>query len=403
MLKKLFTKSIFYFILLAGSKLLAAVFWIILARFFLPEKLGVVVYFTTVAATVAAIFDFGLCQFYQKKMATRPHQWLFTQILVLRTILFIASGLLVIALHQFSLMSMPYLSWLVIYMLGNSLFCVADGHYLSRSQTLRIGVKNILRNLLLFALFIFIALAPHDNFFTSTLFAVIIITISNLAVLLFYFPYRILRFKALDISGTKMLDLLKKSWVYGVMDGSNVLYSRADSLVIQNALGSAALGIYGSAYRFLDVFNLLPQALFHNLFSFAAKENNISRRQLKTMVLTMAGFGLVAGGGLIFLSQPLIPWLLGEAYTPAVPIMQIFGVVVFLFFLNSPLHVMIQSSRYLKQYLPWIFGVVMLNLALNIILLPITGTILTAAWVLVGTQIVTIAVNLIFMRKLKLR
>jgi O-antigen/teichoic acid export membrane protein len=326
-------------------------------------------------------------------MATKPHQWLFTQLLFLRTILFIVSSLILVALHFFTTFEAPFLMLLIIYNFTEAMFCVGDSYYLSQGRTLAIGLRNIMRNALLFLLFVFFAVGTLPTFFHSVHFCIIYVVVVSVTVVAIYFPYAMLNFKTLDISFAKMKSLLQKSWVYGVMDGSSVLYSRSDSLVIQNVLGSAALGFYGSAYRFLDAFNLLPQALFHNLFSLAARENQITKKQLATMLAIMGGAGLLIGGGLFLISEPLITFLLGSEYLPSVAVLQIFSIVVFLFFINSPLHVLIQSSRFLKKYLPFIVGIVIVNLALNLILVNKTQELVTAAWVLVFTQVLTIILD----------
>lgn len=382
------------------GKLLTAVFFIALARILLPERFGEVTYFITIIQLVNAIFDLGIRQFFQKKMVTDAHAWLFTQVTYLRLLLYILSFVVLAALTFIFRGSLPPLGWLSLCLLAEALFSVADAHYLSIGKSIRLGQKLIARNVLIFGYLLLIYSSPA---FLSLNYFYLFYTVSIFIVLIFYFPYCQLKFAELNIRSAKIKHLIKKTFNYGLMDSSSVIYSKGDGLVIQNVLGDAALGIYGGAYRFVDGLNLLPQALFHNLFSISSKKNAVSKQQLKKMVTIMGAIGALAGGALIALSNPLIIILIGESFSAAIPVLRIFGVMVFLFFLNSPLNILIQSSNLLKKYLPWIVSLVAINLALTIGAILIFRSIEMAAYVKIVTEIMTIVVNLHFIRKLKLK
>ena len=396
MLKKVFRDSFVYFATLVLGKLLTAVFFIILARVFLPEKFGEVTYFITLLQLISALADLGLKQFFQKKMAIDAHSWLFTQITLLRLLSFGLTVIVVIALWAIFPSLIVGLGWLLICLLMEALFTVADAFYLSEGKAIRLGQKLIARNLLLFGYLTLIwwgGIKSVDSFYAFY-------TAITALILLFYFPYRALNFKKLDFSRAKIKHLLGRTSIYWVMDGCSMTYSKADSVVIKNTLGSAALGVYGSAYRFLESFNLLPQALFHNLFTISSRQDGVSRRQLKIMMAVMGGLGAVIGAGIMVIARPLIVWTMGIEYAEAVPVMRIFGIVIFLFFLNSPMNIIIQSSNMLKKYLPWVVGNVVLNIVLNLIFVSMTGSILAAAEVMIASEVLSIALNAVFVKRI---
>ena len=176
-------------------------------------------------------------------------------------------------------------------------------------------------------------------------------------------------------------------------------YARGDQIVIQYLLNSAALGFYGGAYRYLETLSLLPAALSQNLFPLAAQKEGIRRHQLIKIVAVVAVIGGIISALLFFLSNFFIVSLMGQNYEPAVGVLQILSLVLFLFFLNAPLASVVQSSSFVQKFLP--FGILntIANVLLNIAAIPIYG-IYGAAWVMVVTEISGLAINLGFVYKI---
>ncbi|MEK7070661.1 MAG: polysaccharide biosynthesis C-terminal domain-containing protein, partial [Patescibacteria group bacterium] len=166
--------------------------------------------------------------------------------------------------------------------------------------------------------------------------------------------------------------------------------------------GNTALGIYGAGYRFLESLSLIPTALAHNLFPIASKDGVVTKRQVQHITLTMTVFGVIIGLLLYLFSEYIILILLGVAYKQVIPILQIFSVVVVLFFISSPLTTIVQSSSMVKQFLPWGIGNTMLNILLNIALIPILG-INGAAWTMLITELTGLLINIYFVHKLYLK
>ncbi len=393
MLRQLFKKSLLYFFTLVGGKLLTAVFFIILARILQPEKFGLITYFVTLVQLISVLADLGLKQWYQKKMAQKKNPLLFSQFFTLRLMLFSLSALIIIFGQViFQILPVTFLAPLLMALILEALISVADGHYLAQNQSLFLGYKLIARNLVLFFALFFIRQPENYQLFFW------FYNLAIFSVLLFYFPFQALDWSWLK-KGKRIINP-RSALPYAIIDDLGIIYSKADSLLIKNFLGSAALGVYGAAYRYLDGFNLVPQALFHNLFPLAAKEKGISYRQVKKMVAVMTALGFFIGGFIFIFSDFLTTFLMGESYRLAGEVLRYFSMIIVLFFFNAPLNTIIQSSPKVKVYAPLLALAMTINIISNLLLIPPFG-ILGAVYAKILTEVLLIFINLYLISQLK--
>ena len=391
MLRKLFKKSLLYFATLVFGKLLSAVFFMIVARILQPEKFGEITFFITIIQLVSVFADWGVKSWYQKKIAQGASEKILAALVSWRLLWWLMSGLsLVISnscLHWFDPALLPFL---IISLLAEAFFAVADAFYLAREQSLYLGGKLILRNVLLFWC-LWRLHTPQDWWYFIWFYTAVDVITAAL-----YFPWRQIKWQA--FVHHQYWPKWSELYSYAVIDDLGVVYSRADSMAIEKMMGAAALGVYASAYRFVDAFNLLPQALFHNLFPLAAKEK-LSRRQIGKMCLVMSGLGAVIALVLAVASEFLTVTLLGESYRSAGQLLRYFSVVVWMFFTNAPLNTIIQSSRQVRAYVPWLLIATFLNVMLNIIWIPGWGIFGSVASMVVAEGVLMLA-NCLMMRKM---
>ena len=113
------------------------------------------------------------------------------------------------------------------------------------------------------------------------------------------------------------------------------------------------------------------------------------------MLLTGLTIGII-----MFSSASLLSiGLLGPEYSPAINVIRILAVVVVMFFINSPLSTVVQSSDLVSKFLPWGIFNTLLNLVVNLILIPIYG-VLGAATAMLLTEITGLGINLYFVKKI---
>lgn len=348
--------------MLVIGKFLTAFFFLLLARKLAsPSRFGIITFFVTLVQLLGGIGDFGLKNWYQKQIANHCHSSLLLGMAKWRWLFYLLTVLLLIPAHQYANFLPNGFFALLIALFFEACISIADGYYLSRQESLRLGTKLIIRNLLLLPVLAFINQGDdYKKFFLAY-------NLSLCLTLIYYFPW-----KAMWQSrcGLKEFPNIKTSVPFAMVDSLGMIYNRADHLLIKNFLGSAALGIFGVAYRYLDALNLLPQALFHNLFPLAAKKNGISLCQLKKIVFIMTSIGVLLAMSLCLVSPLLTTWILGPQYQAANNLLRQLSVIVILFFFNAPLNTIIQSSSYLKKYVPYLITAVIINLLINWLLLP---------------------------------
>ena len=374
------------------SKILSVIVFILFARALLPLGFGQFVLFTTLLQVVTFFADFGMIQWYQKYAHSEDRKKLAQNMLSSRVITLgsslVAAGIFIHFSRSFdSFVTVLFL----ICLIPEALLSIVDGYFLERKKPFRVSLKTTVRmGLLLISYFIF------RNNFTFEIAVALYLLISSITTI-WYFPWKLLS-KFSFSSFASVWKTLNQSKSYAFLIFSSFAYSRGDSLIVRYSLNNVALGLYGSAYRYLESLSLIPTALAHNLFPLSAKEGTISAKQTGKITLLMAFLGVLISIGVYLNAHLLVVGILGESYIDAVPLLQIFSLVLILFFINAPLNTIVLSSSQINKFLPYGVGNTFLNLILNITFIPIYGVI-AAAWVMLATEITGLFINLYFAKK----
>ncbi len=131
--------------------------------------------------------------------------------------------------------------------------------------------------------------------------------------------------------------LLRRAWPLGLTLIFNLLYFRADTLILTAYLGNTAVGVYGLAYKFFE-FALTVLAIFMNSLypmMIDRQTSHIFNAFFKKSVALIFGTGIIlaaltfAGANYLFLVK--------SEYAAATPILQILSLFIPTFFLTSPL------------------------------------------------------------------
>lgn len=393
MLLNLFKTSSFYFLGLIVSKALSVLVFVVFARVLLPTGFGQFIFFVTIVQLVTVGSDLGLNQWYQKKVESVETHDLLNRLISARTLSLIVSAILTSAILLHTKIFSGNISFiLLLTLIPEAYQSVFDGYYLEKKQTLKVSGKVSLKMIILFFGFLF----TMKGFNIES--ATIIYLIASAITLIWYFPKNAFK----SFSGTSInisIATFRESVSYALLILTSFAYSRGDSLIVGSALGNNALGLYGSSYRYLESLSLIPIAISHNLFPISAKKSGIAKNQLLKILIFMSLAGLLISVPVFLTGGSLITAILGDAYIKAIPLLKIFSFVILLFFINSPLSTVVQSSNLVKKFLP--FGIVntLLNIALNIIFIPKYG-VTAAAWVMLITETSGLFINLFFVNRL---
>lgn len=393
MIRELFKRSTAYFAALLVAKLASSLSVIWVARSLPPTDFGVVMLFTNYLLLSSFVGDFGLSQWFQKNAAVQPQNTLLRKMWWTRLVFVAVSMVIVGLIAGFTQAFTPWVLFLLLTaMLPSGLISVFAAYYLVNKRPVMIALNSLFgTSIILMAQYLYAGQMTISTIATAFWLAMWLTA-------LWYVPWKKVLFSSL-VSITELKQTIKESAPFAVLIVTSFAYARADSFVVNFSLGSAALGWYSSAYRYLETISILPSSLYQNLFPVASKKGAVSGKQLIKITSVMLVLGLSAGMVLFSLANILTDTILGSAYAPAADVVRIFSLATILSFVNAPLSGVVQSSRFLRKFLPWGVSNTLLNIGLNILLVPIYGF-TVAAWVMVLTETSGLLINLYFARKI---
>lgn len=392
MIRNLAKVSTKYFSGLLASKLLSTVIVIFIARVLAPTQFGQYTFFLTSIYIFAALAQAGLSLYYQKTFHSKNSQKLLNEIYQTHifTLIVAIAGSAIIFLWSNTFSPIILALW-IVGLVSHALGELSRGYYLAHKKPSRISLKQALESIIMIVPLILYG----DNL--TFMNAAIWVAASFCLSMIVLTPWKHLRVEFVGFDSIKRT--LRKSYVYGLLIITSLVYARGDQFAIKYILTDRALGYYSVAYRFLDALSLIPNALAHNLFPISAKKGALSKQQLVKLTAYMGGIGLLVSVPLYVLAQFIIVTLFGETYLPATILLQVFAGVLFMLFINAPLSTAVQSSKHVKSFLPFGVSNTLGNIFLNIVFLPIYG-IEAAAFIMLFTEVSGFIINVIFTRKI---
>lgn len=200
-------------------------------------------------------------------------------------------------------------------------------------------------------------------YFNGSLMAILWITVLSSAMsfgIQFYFSREFIRLK-LEYDRKIWKEIIGKSWPLAITIAFNLIYLKADTLILSLIKSSTEVGIYGSVYKIIDVLVTVP-------FMFAGVvlpiltadwiQNNsehfkkVFQRSLDFMFLMI--FPLIIGTQ--FVAKDIMVLIAGPEFAPAGPILQILILAAAIIFISCIFsHAIIAVNRQKKIIGAYIF------------------------------------------------
>lgn len=185
--------------------------------------------------------------------------------------------------------------------------------------------------------------------------------------------------------------ILSRAWPVGISIALNLIYLRADTLILSFTRTQAEVGLYGAAYRVIDVLTVLPFLFMGVVLPFLAsawshedkpKFFHTLQRALDALVL---GAAPLAAGTLILGTNALV-LVAGEPFRSAGVILEllIFGVAAI--FIGAAFTHAVVAANAQKQMLPLLATDAVISFVLYLIFIPKYGA-LAAATITVFSEI----------------
>ena len=228
---------------------------------------------------------------------------------------------------------------------------------------------------------------------------------SSLAVL-FYFG---LLTKAQNISWRftfgreKALYFLKEGLGFAFLTSLSIVYLKNGMVVLSRLGNEEAVGLYAAAYKIVEVGILFPNALAMAFFPQVSRliltnKKGLSRLYFKSV---LGAFLLALPLAIIVNLYPkqILGLLFGQEFVPAAPAFSVLGFSLILFFVNALPGNIIQSWGKLTSFLPWALFNTVLNIFLNLFLIP-RFSLLGVAYAMLITEATGFIINNIFVVKI---
>lgn len=355
--------------------LLSMATYALLARYLGAEVFGGFIIVVTYGAFFALAMDLGLYLTTVRDIsreAERTEEILASNAALRITVgLFLLVGLAVLA------SVLPYtkqIRWgLVIFALSVFVSSVSSSYTPVLQAKLRldlIGVMDVVDRLVIFALVYF--LSKRGGEFLSVISVFVVANLVNLALSL-YFARRFVKIRLVyDLTAWK--ETFRKSFPLWLVIAVGTIHFRVDTLILSFLKGSYDVGIYGLAFKVLELVFILPGLFLASVFPLMSEYVKSGKRELSILlqksfeVVLMLSLPII--GGTLILAPKLISLLAGEQYKPACLALRILILATLFSYLNGLFVYLIISLELQKRLLLIITATVIINVVLNFILIP---------------------------------
>ncbi|SEW14397.1 polysaccharide transporter, PST family [Chitinophaga sp. YR573] len=373
------------------------------ARYLGPGELGKMNYIAAYIGILTTIASLGMDQFLVKEILARPLEksQLLGTALIFRIISVIILSLGLLGVFYMMHVDREYylLYFVLLFTFIPTPFDLIDVEYQSRLQSRRTVIaKNSAYFVGAILKVVFILLHKPLLYFAAVVGAE-----SLLAFLILILQYQIgsdglqtWKFN-LDLGG----ELLKKGWPFILSSIAIILYMRIDQVMLGNLLNSTAVGEFSAAVKITEIFIVIPIAVSSSYYSTLMNSINNNdfagyRRKMQVLFNWMFLISFVIACGVTLCSDLIVHVLYGQQYVETAGIMRIHAwTIVTLFWgVVSSQYLVIENLQNYSLYRS-VIGLV-LNVGLNLILIPYMGAYGSAVATLISQLVSAVFGNLLF-------
>lgn len=364
-----------------------------IARLYGPEEYGQFAIAYTLATICIVIADFGFDVLLTTEVAKNRDQVVnigkkFFSMKILFTLLSTIVMILIPGLQVFSEGSRSIIYVLVFYMIFTTFTNFFNAVFRGFEKFEYETKISFITNLVLLALLIVLGSMKVDIVllmisFVLARFVGLIISIivsRNLAGA---------NFLMFDFSGWKIT--LSSVLVFGIHFLFGNLYFQLDTILLGFLRGDQDVGVYQAAFKIMLMLLLIPEIAISTLLPSLSKvfvKNLESWSNIGLLLFKLLFFvALPVSVLLYFNSDKIISIVFGNKdFYEAIPVLQIFSIVVFLRFSVEPFALMLTTSNRQRIRMYVVVTATILNLIVNSFVIPYYG-IIGAAWVSVGINL----------------
>ena len=263
------------------------------------------------------------------------------------------------------------IAFTTISFLFSSLTSVLTGIFQKHLHLERVAIAEVAGRLFLVG-FTFLAIWQNWNLF-SILAAVILGNLINFAVL-FYFSKKFVRIKPqIDLKIWK--NILRQSWPVALSIAFNLVYFKADTIILSLTRPQAEVGIYGATYRVLEITIMFPIMFINLVLPFLTRawaEKNYDKfkniLQKSFDFLTLTAIPMVTAT--LILGTKIMTTIAGPDFAPAGPVVKLLIIATAIIFVGGLFSHTIVALDKQKQMLKYYITAAAVGLTGYLILIP---------------------------------
>jgi O-antigen/teichoic acid export membrane protein len=230
--------------------------------------------------------------------------------------------------------------------------------------------------------------------------AVVAVTLSNVAqvVLSFVFARGLVRLRpAFDLSLWR--EVVRDSWPVGVSIMFNLIYLKGDVIIMSLYRSSAEIGLYGAAYKVLDVLTVIPVIFMgaltpHLTASWHGGDRGTFARRLRLAFDALSMMAIPLAIGAVAVSRDVMVLVSGAEYAEAGKYLAILIFGAAAVFWNALFNFTIVALGMQKKMILAFAIDALLSLGLYFAFVPIYGAV-AAAWVTVFSEVLIAVIAMV--------
>lgn len=193
-------------------------------------------------------------------------------------------------------------------------------------------------------------------------------------------------------------EIIRRASPLGLILLFAVVAGKMDAVILGIFRSSAEVGEYGFAYRIFDVLLVLPVFVMNAVFPLLLDTTHDEKKKIVARSSRALLAVSVVAVGVVYVAAPLILWIRPDMYTTVTSI-RVLSLSLPFFYLTAPLMWQLIEAGLEKDLIILYGCAAVLNISLNVLLVPVYGPVASAA--LTGVTEATILAGLYIVRNKK--
>ena len=191
-----------------------------------------------------------------------------------------------------------------------------------------------------------------------------------------------------------MQNIFSSSWAFALASFFHLIYFQSDIILVQYIKGDNEAGLYSVAFSIMVAVYMFPAVIYQKfllpkLHRWAKHEPQTFKKIFQEGNKAMLGLGLVAMLLLWLFGSWAVVFLFGDAYDGSIELLGILSLSAPIIFMAFSAGAMLVTAEHIKRKVKYMGTVALLNIVLNLWLIPDYGAI--------GASIATVFSNLILL------